>query len=167
MVFRKADKSDIDAIICIIKHAQQYLKEQKIEQWQNNYPNIETIKSDIKNGNGYVLTKDGITAGTVAVVFGAEETYENIYGGKWISDREYATIHRIAVSAGEKGKGLASVILGEIEKMCLNEGVHSIRVDTHRENIPMQRLLQRNGFQYCGVIYLGDGSERIAFEKAI
>ena len=35
------------------------------------------------------------------------------------------------------------------------------------EDIPMQNLLKKNGFSYCGVIYLEDGGKRIAFEKII
>lgn len=29
----------------------------------------------------------------------------------------------------------------------------------------MQRSLIKNGFDYCGVIYLADGSKRVAFEN--
>ncbi|HBN29292.1 MAG TPA: GNAT family N-acetyltransferase, partial [Clostridiaceae bacterium] len=49
----------------------------------------------------------------------------------------------------------------------LSKGVHSIKIDTHRENKSMQRLLKKNGFEYCGIIYLKDKSERIAFEKTL
>ena len=43
----------------------------------------------------------------------------------------------------------------------------SIRIDTHRDNIPMQKMLNKNGFIYCGIIYLLDGKERFAFEKPL
>jgi hypothetical protein len=29
----------------------------------------------------------------------------------------------------------------------------------------MQKCLIRNGFKYCGIIYLESGAERIAFQK--
>ena len=38
-------------------------------------------------------------------------------------------------------------------------------MDTHEDNISMQRLLEKNNFKYCGIIYLEDGNKRIAFEK--
>jgi hypothetical protein len=28
-------------------------------------------------------------------------------------------------------------------------------------------MLEKNGFSYCGVIYLADGAERVAYEKII
>ena len=37
----------------IIREAQLYFKEQGIDQWQNNYPNEDVIKNDIKNNNSY------------------------------------------------------------------------------------------------------------------
>ena len=167
MEFRKAVEADANRIIDIIKQAQDYFKEQGINQWQNNYPNIETVKNDIKNKNGYVLVNDHIVVGTVAVIFDGEKSYESIYDGNWISNQKYAVFHRIAIDTNNKGLGLSSFILKNIEEMCLNMGVHSIKVDTHRDNISMQKMLQKNGFHYCGKIYLDDNSERIAFEKIV
>ncbi len=59
MEFRKSIKSDIDSIMNIIKQAQEYLKNQGLDQWQNNYPNIDTINQDIDNVNSYVLVDNG------------------------------------------------------------------------------------------------------------
>ncbi len=69
MKFRKSIKSDINPIMNIIRQAQDYLKEQGIDQWQNNYPNIDTINEDIDNGNSYALVDNGKILGTVAVIF--------------------------------------------------------------------------------------------------
>lgn len=69
MEFRKAVESDINSIMRIIKQAQDYFKEQGINQWQNNYPNLETIRNDISKGYGYVLINDGKIVGTVSVSF--------------------------------------------------------------------------------------------------
>lgn len=166
MEFRKSSELDLDNIMDIIRQAQFYFKSRGIDQWQDNYPNIETINADIKNGNSYVLLKGNIV-GTAALCFGGEKNYECIYEGKWMSDFKYAVIHRIAVAANYKGLGLASVIIKNIEKICRDNSVLSIRADTHRDNVSMQKMLQKNKFEYCGIIYLNDGSERIAFEKII
>ena len=165
MEFRKAAASDIEGIIKIIKQAQDYFKENGVNQWQNNYPNIETIKQDIKNGYGYVLEDNGEIIGTVAVSFDGEKTYDVIYDGEWLSNGEYAVIHRMAVSNSHKGKGLSSMIMKYIEEICLDRNVHSIKIDTHDGNISMQRVIKKNDFKYCGIIYVDDKSRRLAFEK--
>ncbi|AEB76384.1 GNAT family N-acetyltransferase [Clostridium botulinum] len=167
MEFRKAIKTDINNIMKIIKQAQDYFKEQGIDQWQNNYPNVETISSDIANKESYVLLKDNNIVATAAVSFSKETTYDSIYDGEWISNSEYVVVHRIAVDNNYKGLGLSSEIIKNVEKLCLSQNVHSIKIDTHEENLSMQKLLKKNKFQYCGVIYLEDKSKRIAFEKIL
>jgi len=166
MEFRKAAPDDLNGIMEIIKQARNYFRNMGINQWQNNYPNAEVISRDISNKNGYVLVDNGVLIGTVTVIFGREKSYEYIEG-KWVSGLDYAVIHRIAIRDQYKGKGLASVMLRNIEHMCLERGIHSIRTDTHEDNKPMQRLLHNNGYIYCGVVYLQDGSKRLAYEKLL
>jgi len=163
--FRKTVESDVNNVMGVIKQAQDYFKERGINQWQNNYPNSDTINNDITNGHSYVLLKDEDIVATVAVSFDGESTYNNIYDGKWLTNDKYAVIHRIAVDNTYKGLGLSSEIIKRIEELCVINNVHINQVDTHRENLSMQRLLKKNNFEYCGIIYLLDGNERIAFEK--
>lgn len=167
MIFRKAAEADISSILSIIGQAQSYFKDNGINQWQNNYPNYSTVREDIISGRGYVLIVDNFIAGTVALSFDGEKTYRSIYEGQWLSDGDYCVVHRIAVASGYKGTGLASAILRNVEDICLKKGSTSIKVDTHRDNSSMQKLLCKNGFAYCGIIYLEDKSERLAFEKVL
>ena len=167
MEFRKAMESDIHTIMNIIKQAQDYFKDQGIDQWQNNYPNYETIENDIINKNSYVLLNDTIIIGTVVLSFDGERNYDYIYGGEWKSDYEYAVIHRIAVDSSYKGLGIASTIINNVKEICLEKGVCSIKVDTQKDNLSMQKLLKKNEFEYCGIIYLEDKNERIAFERVL
>lgn len=167
MEFRKSSKSDIATIMSIIKQAQSYFKKKGIDQWQNNYPNAETISNDIYRNESYVLLKDNKIVATAAISFDGEKTYDTIYDGQWLSNNEFAVIHRIAVDNSFKGSGLSSKIIKQAEQLCLDKGINSIKIDTHEENIPMQNLLKKNEFKYCGIIYLEDGNKRIAFEKTL
>ena len=45
----------------------------------------------------------------------------------------------------------------EVENLCKGNRVNNIKIDTHKDNISMQKLLEKNGFKYCGIIYLEDG----------
>ena len=167
MEFRKSTKSDITKIMDIVKQAQAYFKEQNIDQWQNNYPNEEVINNDIENGESYVMLENGNIIATTVISFTKETSYENILDGKWITNGDYGVIHRIAVDNTQKGKGLSHKIIKYAEEVCKQNNIHSIKVDTHEENIPMQNLLKKNGFKYCGIIYLEDGGKRVAFEKTL
>ncbi len=168
MIFRKTKTEDIIAVMRLIDQAKDYMKEQGIDQWQNGYPNEAAIANDIAHDYSYVMEENGKIIGTMAVIFDGEPTYEKIYEGAWRTVEEpYAAIHRVAVDADCKGQGIAGAMIDEVEKMCRERGVRSLKNDTHRDNKSMQRMQAKNGFEYCGIIYLEDGAERIAFEKII
>ena len=167
MEFRKSRKSDIKEIINIIEEAQSYFKANGIDQWQNGYPNEESIMNDIESDESYVLLKDDKVIATAYLSFSGESDYDVIYDGKWISQGDYAVVHRVAVSSNIKGHGVAGELSKYMEKICLENNIKHIKIDTHRQNQSMQRFLSKNGFEYCGVIYLEDDSERIAFEKVL
>ncbi|WP_455662087.1 GNAT family N-acetyltransferase [Pradoshia sp.] len=167
MEFRKAAPSDLNRIMEIIKDAQFYLKELGIDQWQNQYPSEETILTDIRNGHGYVLLEEGKIIATVAISFDGERTYEHIYDGAWLTHQDYAVIHRLAVGKASKGKGISNDIMKLAEELCKDRDIPSIKIDTHKHNVVMQHILQKNGYTYCGIIYVEDGSKRLAYEKRL
>ena len=167
MKFRQAKISDLDQIVEIIELSKKYLKETKVDQWQDGYPAKEDLRRDIESGNSYVLTnKDEIVATTVISLDG-ESTYNSIFNGEWITNEDYIVMHRVAVHDKYKGKGIFKELIKEAEILALNKGISSIKIDTHRDNISMQRAVVKNDFKKCGIIYLEDGSERIAFEKVL
>ncbi len=169
MRLRKSTSMDLSEIMKIIRQAQESLRLQNIDQWQNQYPNEDTILSDIEHGYSYVLydeVSERVVA-TVAVSFDGEETYQNIANGSWAYNEPYGVIHRIAVHNEYLCKGIAALLISKIQELALNQGVFHLRVDTHKDNVPMQKLLKKFEFIQCGIIYTKDGAERIAFEKHI
>ncbi len=166
MIFRKTLKDDINSIMNIIILAQNSLKEQNIDQWQNGYPNIDSILSDVGLNQSYLLEDEKDIVATAMLSFDKEPTYDNI-NGEWLTNSAYAVIHRLAVDSTKTRNGYAKTILSHLEQLCLQNNVHSIKIDTHEDNKNMQLFLEKNNFQYCGEIFLLDGSKRIAFEKLI
>ena len=168
MTLRKANPEDLGCIMEIIRQAQEYLKEQNVEQWQDGYPNKDSITEDIKNGVTYVYESEGLILGTMALIFGAEPTYEVIYDGAWETEGLlYATIHRMAIAKEYKGRGIAGEMLAEAERICRENKVHTIRIDTHEENESMKAWIDKMGFFYCGWIVVENGDKRLAYEKRI
>lgn len=167
MIFRKSTEKDLKNIMKIIKGAKEFLKENKVDQWQSGYPDEEVILLDIEKGYSYVLEDNGVILGTAALSFDGEETYDKIYEGSWLSSGEYGVIHRIAIDRNAKVKGLGTEIIKKVEEICLDKGIKNIKIDTHEDNLTMQKLLEKNNFKYCGVIYLEGNIKRIALEKEI
>ena len=166
MLIRKAQHEDIQNMMIIIKQAQAYFKDQGIDQWQDGYPNEIQLANDIEKGNSYVILNQGII-GTMYFAHEEDPNYPGIKG-QWITqDNNYAVIHRIAVSDDYKGQGIAKLLLDFAVDYCIKHHIPSIRIDTHSDNLSMQRYLLKNGFVLCGDITLQSGAPRIAFEKII
>lgn len=168
---RKSTKQDIDRIMIILAEARQKMGQLGIDQWQYGYPSRDIIKDDVALGMSYAIREsdDGEVLGTFFVEERGEPTYDKIYEGEWLTGDEakYIAIHRVAVCNAKRGSGLANEIVKFAEEKCREAAVGSIRIDTHRGNLPMRRFLEKNGFVLCGVIYLGTGEERVAYEKLV
>lgn len=169
MNLKQTNRKDIPAIMSIISDAQSYLKDLGIDQWQDGYPNEEQILIDIKNEDSYVIAnEENAVMGTVVFTTKIEPTYQNIEGD-WITkgDSKYGVIHRLAVSDEFRGYGVAKYVFQFCEDELVKSKVQSMRIDTHRGNSGMQKLIKSLGYKYCGVIILSSGAERLAFEKVL
>jgi len=167
MLLQKAKTEDIPVMMEIVRQAQASLKAMGINQWQNNYPNVEVIQRDIDEGYAYVLTDNDTVIAMLTIIFNDEPTYDRIYEGEWLSRGDFVVVHRIAIDNRCKQKGIASYLLGEVEKMAVQANISSFKIDTHKDNIPMRKTLDRNDFSYCGRIVLPDGNSRVAYEKLL
>ena len=171
LTIRKATKEDLTSIMEIYKRARRFMAETgNPNQWGDSKPYREWIEHDIEVGKSYVCVEkenvevscinEGIDKENIVAVFyfSIEEdpTYKIVYDGKWLNNGEYGVVHRIA-SAG-RVKGAGEFCLKWAASKCEN-----LRIDTHEDNVVMQRLLGKLGFQYCGIIHLENGDPRMAF----
>ena len=167
-IFRKAALADLSVIMEIIHDGQISIGKLGIDQWQDNYPQVDVMQRDIIEGNAFVLCDYEHVICTATVILTGEPTYNKIYAGQWLTDKDnYSVIHRMSVLEKYKKIGIAYYMINEIEKYCVMKNIQSIRIDTHEGNLPMQKLIGKCGFSYCGVIYLLSGNKRIAFEKIL
>lgn len=156
-----------DAELCyqIIDEGRRFQKEQGFVQWTDDYPNIDTIHSDIAANIGYVLKTDNNIAGYMCIDFSGEPAYVNI-DGAWRSAQPYAVVHRMAFSRTFQGTGLANTAFTLIEALCRDKNIPYIRVDTDPANKRMQHILTKNGFSHCGSITF-QGGEKLAYDKLL
>lgn len=153
----KASERQLFEIMKIYESARDFMRSNgNSNQWINGYPQPEVIEKDISNGNLYLVMSDNVIAGVFCFIIGKDPSYKTIQGN-WLNNDKYGTIHRLA-SAGNI-KGVANASLG----YCLKR-INNIRLDTHSDNHVMQRWILKNGFQYCGIIHVDDGSPRLAYQ---
>jgi len=165
MQLRKATITEVPVIWEILQYAIAQRKADGSQQWQDGYPNENSIRNDIDNGSAYVLEDNGTILLYAAVIFDKEPAYENIEG-KWLTEGDYMVLHRVAASPLAKGKGIATQFFQIIEDLCVQNNVFSIKIDTNFDNVPMLKIIDRLGYTYCGEVYFR-GSARKAFEKVL
>ena len=164
MIFRKATIADIDSISQIILAASARLGAAGVDQWQRGYPNRGSVEQDVAAGVGMVLCEGDTIITYGAVIFSGEPAYNDITNGEWLTQGEYAVIHRLCVSETFVGMGFARRFMEAAEAMA-SERVASMRIDTHPQNMIMQGLVKKLGYSYCGDVVIE--SRRLAYEKLI
>ena len=172
MKIRLANINDINGIMEIISDAKIYLKEQGLLQWNlsDGYPQKEVLLNDIKNENCYVLEDNNTLIATMSIIFKPDENYNEIYEGSWLTNDSYASIHRIAIKNTHHHLKLGVTMLIEAEKIVKEKNIYSIKIDTHKDNVPMSKTIIDAGFSYCGIIKLKRSNEdnlRNAYEKKL
>lgn len=157
---RKSTMRDIDRIMDVYESAKYYMRAQgNFSQWVGGYPDRDIIMNDIAQGCNYLAEDEECGLLMVFSFFlGDDPTYKVIEHGRWLNDKPYGTIHRIASS------GMRSGMLDECVRYCSRQ-IDNIRIDTHADNSPMQNALHRLKFCFCGIIHTADGSPRLAFQK--
>ncbi len=164
LVIKKAVPRDLPEIREIYAYARTFMAEHgNPTQWEDGYPD-SLIEEDLEREQLYVA-RQSIGNKSIACVFvfyvGLEPSYFEIEG-KWLNEAEYGVIHRIAVARWAKGRGAAKFCI----EHCFNE-YGNLRIDTHEDNLPMQKLIEKCGFSYCGIVYMAsDGTPRLAYQKS-
>ena len=161
MQIRTSTLQDLNQILKLYENARDFMANHgNPHQWGTSYPSIALVEQDIAAGNSYVCEQKGNIIATFYYANEMEETYANISAGGWQNDASYGVVHRI--TSDGTVRGTAAHCLDWALRQCGN-----LKIDTHRDNTIMQQLLEKNGFVYCGIIYVENGSERLAYQKTL
>jgi len=155
MYLRKASADELDLVLSIIEDGKKQLADAGIDQWQNEYPNRDTIKADIDAGHAVIYNSDDHeTLGVASVVPSPDSAYDALKGDWLVHTDKYVTVHRVAIFSHHQGQGYASKLFQDLFTYIAKNHPESesIRIDTHRDNAKMQHLIVKNGFQKVGEI---------------
>ena len=159
MEIRKSKPEDINQIMDCIDTARQLMRESGNQiQWTNGYPSRDLMLESIGSGFNFLIFENSEVVATFDFIIGDDPNYSFIENGAWLNDEKYGVIHRLASNG--KAKGVAKFCF----EWCFNQ-FPNIRIDTHQTNIPMQKVLEKLGYEKCGIIYVADGTPRLAFQK--
>ena len=155
---RLAKESDIDALLPMYDYSRTLMRAAgNTVQWVG-YPTRRDLAADIAVGASYVVMDGERPAATFSLVPGREPTYGVIVRGRWITPGEpYVTFHRLAKREGVKGVAKVAMAFAKSHYTYL-------RADTHESNRAMRAILEAEGFVRSGIVFMDDGTERVAYE---
>lgn len=160
MKIRLAKITDLEDILKIKAVAFNFmLKEGNKNQWIDDYPKKELLLNDIKNKHLYLITKNNIPHAFFYFNIEIDSTYINIYEGKWLNNKPYGVIHRLA----------SDLVIKDVFQIAFEfalKNINNLRVDTYKDNYVMLHLLNKYHFHRCGIIYVKTSNfqDRIAFQ---
>ena len=149
---RKAVPEDFERILEIYAYAREVMKNSgNPDQWGDFQPSRELVEYDISVSRAYVMEEEKIH-GVFVIIEGDDPLYKSI-DGRWLDDGDYISVHRIASDGEVHGIFDSAISYAKEKYPC-------IRIDTYRDNRIMQRLLEKSGFTYCGIVKEEDGDPR-------
>ena len=160
-MIRLATLSDIPRLLEIYDTARSFMRHAgNPTQWPASYPDQALLAEDIALQQLFVLEDQGRVYGCFMLAAGPDATYAQIYDGTWCYSTPYGVLHRVASDGSRHG------LLTECVAFASTRFAH-LRIDTHKDNLPMQRALIREGFTHRGTIITDDGTPRLAYDRLL
>ncbi|MBR0161027.1 MAG: tRNA (guanosine(37)-N1)-methyltransferase TrmD [Oscillospiraceae bacterium] len=168
---RPATVEDLPAIFAMRDYARESLRRHHVDQWQGEYPSDKLLVSDIADGEGYVIVHGEDVAAYFVLTMREEPDYELIRDGKWTPDLLSCNIHRAMVGERYRGTGVSSAMFAFAEDLTRAMGRRCVRLDTHKDNKAMLKLMRDCGYRYRGNVSIsaepGHETLRRCFEKVL
>jgi len=166
MKIHKAQKSDLDNIMKMYKSCVAGMIKGGIDQWDDTYPDTETIAQDLENQTYYVAEKKGEIIGGINIDQNQDPTYLDI---NWQdTSNQFLVVHRLGVKEENWGDGIGKSLMIFTEELGMGKGLKSIRLDTYSGNPKAMEFYIRLGYRELGAINLKpDKNEYYCFEKII
>ncbi|WP_073507876.1 aminoacyl-tRNA hydrolase [Streptobacillus notomytis] len=164
---RKAKLEDMEKILEIKELAIEYQKEIGLTQWSNNYPLEKDFKNDIELKRGYIYEKDNQIYAYASLNYDIDNMYLKTYDGNINNNIDYSSIHRVMVNKNEMNKGIGKEFLEKLIRISTKDSRFVVRIDTHKDNIAMIKLIDKLNFKYIAKVHANDGTERNVFEYTL
>jgi GNAT superfamily N-acetyltransferase len=144
---RKATVDDLSAVVAICNEAKRLLNEEGNFQWDVKYPLPSDFEKDIQNNELWVADINGAVAGFAALTTDQPIEYTTV---GWDVTEPAIVPHRVATDPAHRGKSIAAKFMQMAEYLAREAGYKSVRVDTNKINMPMQKMFAKLEYRYVG-----------------
>jgi GNAT superfamily N-acetyltransferase len=161
---RKASAADAASLLQLVRDCVAGMRAAGIEQWDEVYPNAETIARDIEAGTLHVLCDDDAIIASITI----DQTMDPLWQSMtWSAGSEpAAAVHRLMVHPSQQGHGFGKLLMRHAKTVAREQGCRSIRLDTFLQNPAAMALYPRLGYRRTGTAMMRIG-EFAGFEKLL
>lgn len=149
----KGKLHELDAILALTKACGKHMRDNEIDQWDENYPDRKSILNDLETETLFVYREDDEVLGIVVLNESQDEEYGELNWSTSMTDRNIV-VHRLAVHPDRQGKGLARKLMDFAEKWAKENKYDAIRLDTFSQNPRNQKFYTNRGYADLGSVYL-------------
>jgi len=145
--------SEVDEIIQLTKACAKNLREQGIDQWDENYPAKSIIENDILSGTLFTFKVENEILGIIVLNETQDDEYQEL---NWLTSALHRSIvvHRLAVKPKHQGKGIAQKLMAFGEEHAWKNDYNSIRLDTFSQNPRNQQFYLKRNYKFIGEVFL-------------
>jgi ribosomal protein S18 acetylase RimI-like enzyme len=144
-----ADRSHFQTVVSLVADCRDRLIAEGIHQWNEHYPNPDTVWQDLENGTLFLAQQGDQILGAVTLSQDQEPEYSGI---PWRHPQPCLVIHRLCVSPGSQGSGIGSALMRFAEQRALDGRKGSIRLDVYSGNPRAVDIYRYLGYEIAGHI---------------
>ncbi len=146
-MIKQLNKDNLNEVMAIIKEVIVHMNQQGINQWDEFYPDMEIITRDLKDNCAYGYFDNDELSGYVAI---SEDYYPGYDAIEWKIRGKFTVIHRLFVKPDKQRKGIAKKLMEFAEKLSLENGYKSIRLDAFSKNPAALKFYDDTGYKRVG-----------------
>jgi len=147
-MLRLATSDDLKGLCCIARIVARELHASGIDQWSDTYPDYEHFQKDLDKSALYVYEIEGGVIGSISILPENDPFYKVL---TW-EGTNALVVHRLMVLPAFRRQHIGSTLLNFAIEMAKKQNYDSVKIDTHPDNLRMQKLIKSCGFKEVGYI---------------
>ena len=167
LMIRTAQLKDLTSIKSLTEACALKMQENGIFQWNEHYPSLEKLGTDVEQNELFVLENGEGLQGIVVLTPKMDEEYIPI---EWLTPNgNNLYVHRLATNPQQWGSGNGQKLMDFAEDFARRNGYVSVRLDTFSQNQRNQEFYEARGYKRLGNIYFPKQSEHpfYCYEKIL
>lgn len=160
---RLAQEKDIPELLQVLSEVVDFMQQAGIDQWDQNYPNKQTLEKDIMHQQAYVYEIDNSIAAYVCLNQVQDQSYAQL---NWLYHEPSLVIHRLFVRPKQQRKAIAKQILDFSYQYAKSCELLSIRLDTLEQNPFANSLYIKENYRFVGQVHFLKGAFN-CYEKQV